>query len=41
MHKRWIAILCLLLLAAGAAGCSKCGPFWLDGPRACRSDAPR
>jgi len=38
---RWTAILCLLLLAASAAGCTKCGPFWEDWqPHACHSAPP-
>jgi len=41
MHRRLFAILFLLLLAVSAAGCTKCGWLWEDGPRACRSDAPR
>jgi len=41
MHRRVIAILCLLLLALSAAGCSKCGFFWEEGQRACHSETPR
>jgi hypothetical protein len=41
MHRRLFAILCLLLLALSAAGCTKCGWLWEDGQRACHSDAPR
>jgi hypothetical protein len=41
MHRRVFAILALLLLALSAAGCTKCGFFWEDGPRACHSEAPR
>ena len=38
-----VTILCLLLLAVSAAGCTKCGFFWEDWQhqRACHSDAPR
>jgi hypothetical protein len=40
MHKRVFAIVCLVLLAAGLAGCSKCGWFWEDRAHACHGDAP-
>jgi hypothetical protein len=41
MHKRAFAILGLVLLALAASGCSKCG-WWFDqGPRACQSEPPR
>jgi len=42
MHRRFAAILCFVLLGLALAGCSKCGPFWVDfAPRACHADAPR
>jgi hypothetical protein len=41
MHNRLAAILCLLLLGLSAAGCTKCGPFWEDWPRACHAGEPR
>ncbi|HZQ11430.1 MAG TPA: hypothetical protein VFB31_01325 [Pseudolabrys sp.] len=41
MSKALRVILCLAALAVTGAGCSKCGPFWEDGPHACRAEAPR
>jgi hypothetical protein len=41
MKKRAAAILCLALLGLSLGGCTKCGFIWDDGPRSCRSDAPR
>ena len=44
MVRRGFAILCVLLLGLGLglglSGCSKCGWFWDEGPRACHSDPP-
>jgi hypothetical protein len=35
-------LIALTLLALGAllAGCSKCDPWWGEGPHACHSPAP-
>ncbi|MCF8478687.1 MAG: peptidylprolyl isomerase [Pseudolabrys sp.] len=41
MTKRLAAILCLAVLAMSLGGCSKCGPFWEQGPRSCHSDRTR
>jgi hypothetical protein len=41
MYKRLAAFVCLAVLGLSLGGCSKCGFFWEDGPRSCRSDAPR
>lgn len=37
MVQRCAAILCLLLLGLGLAGCTKCGWVWEQGGRACHS----
>jgi hypothetical protein len=40
-RQRLAAILCIALLGLSLGGCSKCGPFWGEGGRACHADAPR
>jgi hypothetical protein len=40
MLKRIAAILCLLLIGASLAGCTKCGWIWDDRGHACHSDTP-
>jgi len=42
MQRRLATILCVLVLALSAGGCTKCGWLWQDGARACHADgAPR
>jgi hypothetical protein len=41
MCRRLATILCLLVLGLAAGGCSKCGPLWGEGARACHADTPR
>ena len=41
MIQRSAAILCLLLLGLGLAGCSKCGWIWEQGGRACHTEQTR
>jgi len=41
MIPRLTALLCLALLAASLAGCTKCGWIWADLGHSCHSDAPR
>jgi hypothetical protein len=41
MIQRCAAVLCLLLLGFGLAGCSKCGWIWEQGGRACQSGQTR
>jgi hypothetical protein len=38
MRLRLLAIFCLVLLGLALEGCSKCGPLWGEGGRACHSD---
>jgi hypothetical protein len=38
---RLVAVMCLFAVSLGLAGCTKCGWLWDEGPRSCRSDAPR
>jgi predicted small lipoprotein YifL len=40
MRPPLVTLMCLLLLAASLGGCSKCGPLWSDGAKACHSDVP-
>jgi hypothetical protein len=41
MHRRLLAIVCLVVLGLGLSGCSKCGWIWNEGARSCHSDATR
>jgi len=40
MRSRFVTLLCLVLLGAALGGCSKCGPLWNEGAKACHSDIP-
>ncbi|MFN3659419.1 MAG: peptidylprolyl isomerase [Pseudolabrys sp.] len=42
MRQRLAVLACLALAGLVLGGCSKCGWFWEQGPRACQSGgAPR
>jgi hypothetical protein len=41
MGKRIAAVVCVILLGASLAGCTKCGWLWDQGARSCHADAPR
>jgi hypothetical protein len=40
MHRRALAILCLLSIGLGLAGCTKCGWLWDENTHSCHADAP-
>jgi hypothetical protein len=40
MRPIFTAVTLAVALAALVAGCSKCDPWWTDGPHACHSGAP-
>jgi len=41
MRKRLSVLLAVIVLGSALGGCSKCGFFWQEGPRACKDDAAR
>ncbi|HEX3948239.1 MAG TPA: hypothetical protein VHW95_00145 [Steroidobacteraceae bacterium] len=40
MYRRALAILCLLSIGLGLAGCTKCGWLWDENTHSCHADAP-
>src|SRR5262249_9899786 len=41
MVKHLAIVICLGVLSLSLVSCTKCGWLWDQGPRSCRSDAPR